>query len=927
MEASRWKQIEALVGSSLREPAGRRAAFLEQSAQRSGITSAEIVEVCAALLAVELEQTPAWGPVAEEGPVEATPAGIEAFELIEELGAGGMGVVYRARQRGAVEREVALKLCPAQPGAQLRQRLQQERRTLARLNHPNIAQMLEAGDTAAGQPYFVMELVVGGMPINAYCDAHCMNIEQRLQVFLQVCAGVQYAHQQGVLHRDLKPANVLASGPSQSPQVKIIDFGIAKLLQAQDDDDGAITPTIAEPSELTGMAILGTPNYMSPERLQLPAAVDTRSDIYSLGVMLYELLLGQVPCARQPGEAIVDYRARRANTRALSLSAAWRQMSPQQQSQLAAMRAQANRGLAQRFAGDLQWIISRALADDPADRYASASELAADLQRHLQQRPVLAAPPSLRYRLERLLRRRRWWVLAGSTAAAALLVAFWLRGVEAERATAAAASARQAQDEAEQALRFLSDLFVAADPNQNLGRPLDAAELLQRGVDRLTEGELQDAPLVRARLLHTIAQVQWRRGEPRIGLALAEQAMALRQQAAPQDLGLRSDSLHLVGTLHSEIGGHQLAEQMLAEALQLREQVHGPGSGPVLNTLNNIGVIQEETGRHSEAVRTYQRMLDQLAPQGEARALDRARTLSNLGVALRRLARHDEAEAAHREGLAIHQRLLDPLHPAIALDWQNLGDLARARNDFSAALAHYRQAESSYRQVHGNHHPDLARTLNGIGNVYKATGEWTLAEASFQQALAIYDDEGSWAAGYPLANMALVALEQRDWPLLLQRSEAFLQRFPDQFPDMGQWLEMRCLQARAQGSDSANEQIAQALQQLGTDPQRAFERSRCLLAGLSVADRSGLVELAQGYAEQAQSLLDERPDLAWMTAELQLRQALQAAASGDLSQARELAQTMLQQRPAPLPAVHGIYREARALLGSPLLPQDSTDDR
>ncbi len=916
MDASRWKDLERIVNSSLRQPAGHRAAFLEASAEDAGYAATELLEVCAGLLAVDSEKTPDWGTALLPEESEPVLAGIEAFELLEELGSGGMGVVYRARQRGAVEREVALKLCPTQPSAHLRQRLRQERRTLARLNHPNIAQMLEAGDTATGQPYFVMELVTGGLPINQYCDAHRLSVAQRLQLLIAVCAGVQYAHQQGVLHRDLKPANVLATGPAEHPQIKIIDFGIAKLLQADVAEHPIEGSAGAAGSDLTGLAILGTPNYMSPERLRLSATdVDSRSDIYSLGVMLHELLLGEPPCSRRVGEPIAEYRQRRADQAAPTLETAWESMDADHQQQLAQALSLSRAKMHQVLRSDLRWIVAKATADDPAERYAAASELAADLRRYLGLQPVLAAPPTLRHQLGLFIRRRRLPVIIGTLAISALLVALWLRGVEAERANAAAQKALQSQRETEQAMDFLSDLFIAADPRENLGQPADAGELLRRGVAQLAEGELDDAPLVRARLLHTIAGVQWRRGDPQAAVELAAKALALREREAPDDLALRAESLHLTGTLYSEVDQYPLAEKMLAEALELRQSIFGPGSAQALSTLNNIGAIREETSDYAGALEAYQQTLDLLAVHGPERELDYARTLSNKGVALRRVNRYEDARAAHQQSLAIHQRRLDPAHPSIALDYNNLGDLALAERDYEGALAAFEEAERRYRLVLGNEHADLARVLNGKGNAYVSMGQWALADASYLQALAIYDRQDSWAAAYPLSNLALVALALHDWPLLAERTDAFLKRFPEGSWDPELWAQMRCLNARQRADSQALAWIDEGLEIIGTDGEANgdFRRSRCLLAGLTVADRMQDQGRAQTYLAALHELV-ESGQFRVLGFELRLREAMQAAAAGDQQRAAQLAQSLLNDWPEDQAADDGIVREARLLV-------------
>ena len=328
---------------------------------------------------------------------EDMPQSTGPYRLLEVLGEGGMGTVYRAEQTEPVQREVAVKvIAPGMSSRRVLARFAAERRTLARMSHPGIAEIYEAGTAADGRPWFAMELVRGEL-ITTWCDRERLSVRERVELFRRLCNAVQHAHQKGVIHRDLKPANVLVTAIDREPSPKIIDFGIAR----------AVERTAGEAAGLTqAQDVVGTPNYMSPEQLRSNADVDTRSDVFSLGVMLYELLCGERPfCRATDGSSRVeDERARPPSTRV------WPSATSEQ---LASLRAADARTLRRSLRGDLDWITLRALEPAPECRYSTASELGADLQRFLRSDPVEAGPPRVSYRIKKALQRHRLALGAG----------------------------------------------------------------------------------------------------------------------------------------------------------------------------------------------------------------------------------------------------------------------------------------------------------------------------------------------------------------------------------------------------------------------------------------------------------------------------------------------------------------------------------
>ncbi|MEO1085739.1 MAG: serine/threonine-protein kinase, partial [Acidobacteriota bacterium] len=433
------------------------------------------------------------------------------FEIRSLLGEGGMGQVFRAVQRQPVRREVALKIMRlGQLHADAQVRFEAERQAMARLDHPNVGRILEAGTTDDGQPYFAMELI-DGQPITAYCDRHSASIEQRLRLFLEVCRGTHHAHLKLLLHRDLKPSNVLVPEVDGKPVPKIIDFGIAK---------GLGTPLVTA-AAATGDRFLGTPAYMSPEALEPDRELDARSDVFSLGILLYELLTGGLPWAvpdRDPLQLVkkrIERDAERPSTQVAGLEASRR-------AEVAGVRRLDPADLPKRLRGDLDSLVMKAIDPRPDRRYDSAAELADDIERHLLNEPIRARQLTTAVLVGKLIRRHRGAVLAVAGVVVALVIGSagtvvgLLRAQEAERlalvaknqAVADARAAKEAQEEADAVADFLVEIFAASNPEAlDADKPpgeISALELLDRGAERI-ETDLADRPKVRARLATVIA--------------------------------------------------------------------------------------------------------------------------------------------------------------------------------------------------------------------------------------------------------------------------------------------------------------------------------------------------------------------------------------------------------------------------------------
>jgi len=488
--------------------------------------------------------------------VRQHPERIGPFQIVEVLGEGGMGVVYLAEQSEPVTRQVALKLVRASlqsPFAAVR--FEAEHQAMARLSHTNVAQLFEAGMTDEGFPYFAMEHVPGET-LTSHCDGRRLSVEERLRLFIQVCEGVQHAHQKGILHRDLKPSNLLVADIEGRSVPKVIDFGIAK----------ALDEPLTEHGDLTGLRAIGTPAYMSPEALEGSGDVDTRADVYSLGMVLYELLAGVRPHEPAAGDLQVELRVTfkrgqtpRPSTRVEALDdctvgavAGQRQLSPAE--------------LARKVRGDLDRIVMKAIANEPDQRYASAAELAADIERHLGHEPVTATPPSAHYLSRLFVRRNRVAV-----AATALVAIFLVAGVVGAsmglvRARRAEMTAARESEAARQMLLFMTDLVEIFGQDGTRLDEVTSRKLLDKGTEEVRRG-LADQPVLRARVMRSIGDAYGRLGLYGEAAELLEESVTLLLAESSGD-----GTQKLADTLHERAAVYRtLARDKQIEALQDRQ--------------------------------------------------------------------------------------------------------------------------------------------------------------------------------------------------------------------------------------------------------------------------------------------------------------------------------------------------------------------
>jgi non-specific serine/threonine protein kinase/serine/threonine-protein kinase len=656
------------------------------------------------------------------------PERIGPYRILQVLGEGGMGVVYEAEETGAVRRRVALKVVRAgRDTKEVVARFDAERQALAVMSHPAIAKVLHAGTTESGQPYFAMELVKG-LPITTYCDTHRLSVQKRLELFIGVCQAVQHAHQKGVIHRDLKPSNVLVGEQDGLPQPKIIDFGIAKAVGSQLTDRTLVTQW---------GQMMGTAAYMSPEQADSGTIdVDTRSDIYSLGVMLFELLVGRLPIdPTQQGMHAFMARLAAGDTSPPTPSAKL-MMLGDEGTLVAETRRTVPAALRRQLKGDLDWIVMKAMEPDRSHRYETANGLASDLRRHLNHEPVVARPRSTRYRVRKFVRRHRTGVITAGAVSVAVLASAILAVVGFVRATQAEHRAAQEAAAAQAVTEFLVVTFRMVDSMRLRGEPLTAREVLDRGVDRV-KSELSEQPVLQARIMYTLGMVQHTLGFLEPARSLLEQARRQREREfGPRDLSV-AETLNALGDVARDKGDFDDADRLYREALTIRESLLGTEHIDVATTLGGLAALRVRQGRLEDAESLYRRVV---ALDERVRGPDDLRTLRDLrglGAVYYSTGRYDEAEPLWRRTLEMQERLLGSDHSDVGSTLQNLGALYWKLGRYGEALPLYNRARSIYENVLGPDHMRFGEVLNNLGETYWKLGQNREAEPLLRRALTV----------------------------------------------------------------------------------------------------------------------------------------------------------------------------------------------
>jgi eukaryotic-like serine/threonine-protein kinase len=740
---------EDLFAGALAMPAAERSRYIERACADDGATRDRLTALLDSF-------DDAVNFVAERS-VEQ----IGAYRLLRELGEGGCGIAYLAEQLAPVKRHVALKI--VKPGMDTKAviaRFEAERQLLALMDHPNVAQVFDAGSTPAGRPYFVMELV-RGLRITRFCDQLRLSITERLQLFTQVCQAIQHAHHKGVMHRDIKPSNVLVTMHDGVPVAKVIDFGIAKATQG---------PMCEQTLHTAVDQFIGTPAYISPEQTDLSQRnVDTRSDIYSLGVLLYELLTGATPLdtVELLHSSAEEMRRRVREEEPLTPSARLRS------------RARPTRDVE----GDLDWIVMRCLEKERARRYQTVNDLLLDVQRYLRHETVDARPPSVSYKISRFVRRNRT-MFAAMLATAIFIVAFAVNtSIQARRVEAERARVEQERQRGEKIAEFMLETFAKTEPfgYAAAGRPETAKELLERAASWVRQDTSQ-RPELRARLLEALARAYRRRDEYRESVGFLREALDLRRK-----LSAGADDLDTVRVLDwLAVGNRQLddlaeCDRLLQEAAAMLRRLGAERSLLNARVVMDRGRLELRNGRYDLAMKYLDESLvlarELAGPRDTAVAevlVEQTHTLIWLGDL-------PAAERAAREAVEIAS-IFPRLHPErLDAEWA-LAETLRERRKFAEASTVLDEVLHAYRQIFGENHRRVSNALDSQSRIawmqhrvadaeelarqaleseIEAEGKDALLTAVIRTQLALIQNErGTYAEAELQLRAALLALEK-----------------------------------------------------------------------------------------------------------------------------------------------------------------------
>ncbi len=686
---------------------------------------------------------------------------IAQYLILDTLGEGGMGVVYLAEQQEPIKRKVALKLVRAGKwmATELHHRFELERQILARLNHPNIAQVFQAGNTEEGFPFIAMEFVQGE-PITEYADRHRLGLKERILLVIATCHGLQHAHQKGVIHRDLKPSNVLVTQVDGRPVPKVIDFGIAKLLHSDIEDFAGLT---------ADGRVLGTPAYLSPESIHSAGPnsdIDTRSDVYAMGILLCELFVGRRPFVREGGSLLqlLTEITEKGATPPAELFGKFDQLEA---SQIASNRSTQPHSLLKNLQGDLNWIVLKCLHEDRNLRYDTAVALADDLKHYLAYEPVLASPPGRGYRFGKFLRRHRGGVFASFLVAVALIGGIVTTTFQAK-------NARQAQAETEEVVDFMVRLFNVSDPSEARGREVKALEILNQGAERVKE-ELADQPHTRIRILNTIGKVYG-------NLRLYQESSDLLQEASELERSLNGNSspglalsLYELAEANCNLGNFTQCENELRSSLKIREDRLGRDHHLVAQTLNRLGIWTQTQGRSEEALPMLQRALEIFERDFGPEDPRVASTLAHLGVVQVERGHYQEAEEMYRRAHAIRLKTLGDDHPETISSLNDIAISIAQQGDLEGSLPLFRDVVTLRKKIFHNDHPSTAQALNNLASALEQFGQVDEAEIHLKRSAEIYkkalgDQHPRFAIA--LVNLGSCALKRE----ALDQAEAYFLR-------------------------------------------------------------------------------------------------------------------------------------------------------
>jgi serine/threonine protein kinase len=643
------------------------------------------------------------------------PKHIGNYRILETLGEGGMGVVYMAEQTEPVRRRVALKVIKlGMDTKEVVTRFEAERQALAVMDHPNIAKVYDGGATRRGRPYFVMELV-RGISILEYCDKQNLGTQERLELFISVCDAIQHAHQKGVIHRDLKPSNILVSSVDGSALSKVIDFGVAKATGASLSQKTMHTQT---------GQLVGTPEYMSPEQAELSGMdIDTRTDIYSLGVVLYELLTGELPLDGEElrGAGFVEMQRIIQEKEPPRPSIRFTSLGGPRSGEVAKLRATEPRALTRQIKGDLDWIVMKSLEKDRTRRYQTALAFAQDIGRHLANEPIQARPPSTAYRVRKFVRRNRFGVLMAATLTAALVVGMIGTAVGFVRATRETAKAQAVTG-------FLQNMLSSVDPATAQGQEITVREILDDAATTVG-ADFGDQPEVEASVRQTIGEMYRNLGHYDEAETHLGRSMDLQQRVFGANSEQALEIRNSVAVNYFRAGRYDDAQAIWTEGIDAIKRVHGEDHVETLTWLQNIAAMHLARERWAEAEPVLKEVLDGRRRVLGEKHIQTLSTLNNLGQLYQETGRYQEAEPLLADVLRDRREILGPDHPRTLNSTYGLGELYLKSGHHDRAEPLIEQARLGFERVLGHDHDRTLMAARTLAEVRLDLGKLRAAES------------------------------------------------------------------------------------------------------------------------------------------------------------------------------------------------------
>jgi serine/threonine protein kinase len=724
----KWDQVKELFALALERDPEERSNFLRQACAGDDSLRTEIESLLSSFdgATTFLEDCPAADLLSAQSRV-MTGRRIGAYRIIREIGQGGMAVVYLGeRDDQNYRKQVAIKMVkPGIDTEQVLHRFRNERQTLAALDHSNIVKLLDGGSSEDGSPYLVMEYVEG-LPIDQYCDLNKLSIDDRLRLFREVCSAVQYAHEKLVIHRDLKPGNILIA---KGGVPRLLDFGIAKLLNPECFQTPLVTRTDWRPM---------TPEYASPEQIR-GHAITTATDVYSLGVLLFDLLTGHRPY-RSAGQSLLELERLVCETEPEKPSAVINRKEEkvsrddEARTAITPESVSNQRGLQpaelqRRLRGDLDTIVMKALEKDPSRRYATASELSADIGRYLSHEPVLARPASATYRARKYIRRHP----VGVTVAAGIVLL--LAGFAVTQSIQLRRITRE-RDRANHVTEFMEGMFKVSNPSEARGNSITSREVLDKASKDIDTGLSHD-PELQAQMMHVMGDVYRNLGLfPRAQTLFQRSADIRRRVLGPENAETLRSLDDLAWILNQE--GHAgEAEKLQRQSVDTRRRVFGIKNLDTLKSMSNLAWTLDREGHYAEAEKLDREVLDLRRRVVKADDRETAATMNNLAATLGHEGHYAEAEELKRATLDLRRRILGPEHPETLLAMNNLAATFQQQGRYAEAEPLQRETLNLQHRILGPEHPDTLRSMNNLASTLFHENRFAEAEPLQREVLGI----------------------------------------------------------------------------------------------------------------------------------------------------------------------------------------------